>query len=368
LTNGGKINGGITKKLQILMAPLDWGLGHVTRCIPIIKLLLENGHNVTLAATGRHAQLLMDEFPQLEIMDLQGYGLSYSLKKTLTPWKIMLQIPKILISIKRERQWLDTHMTKRRFDVVISDCRFGLHHKDVFCVIITHQLQIKSPFGKWSEGFLRKMNYRFINRFNECWVPDFESSNNLAGQLSHPPVLPLVPVKYIGALSRFKHEARIKQYDLLVILSGPEPQRSALEDIVIKQLSRYEGKAALVRGLPGQASSISVPGVDVFDHLPAANLCTIIASSKLIISRSGYTTVMDLIALRKKSILIPTPGQSEQEYLGKYLMQKKLCVCIEQHVFSLQDALQQAAGFEYGDMSLFDMEHYKSIPLLPLPR
>lgn len=368
MTNGGKINGGITKKLKILLAPLDWGLGHTTRCIPIIKLLLEAGHNVTLAAMGRHAQLLMDEFPQLEIMDLKGYGLSYSLKKTLTPWKIMLQLPKILISIKRERQWLDTQMAKRRFDVVISDCRFGLFHKDAFCVIITHQLQIKSPFGKWSEGFLRKFNYRFINRFNECWVPDFESSNNLAGELSHPAQLPRVPVKYIGGLSRFKYGVQNTHYDVLIILSGPEPQRSVLENIVIKQLTGYQGKAALVRGLPGKATSISLPGVDVFDHLPAANLCTIITGSKLIISRSGYTTVMDLIALRKKSILIPTPGQSEQEYLGKYLMQKKLCVCIEQHAFSLHNALQRAAGFEYADMSLFDMEHYKSIPLLPLPR
>lgn len=361
MTNGAKINAGITKNLQILLAPLDWGLGHVTRCIPIIKLFIEAGHTVVVAATGKHSQLLSHEFPQLEIMDLQGYELSYSLKKTLTTWKIIFQLPKILINIKREHRWLATRITQRRFDMVISDCRFGLYHKDVFCVIITHQLQIKSAFGKWTESFLRKWNYRFINRFNECWVPDFESGNNLAGELSHPAKMPAIPVKYLGGISRFKHEIRDAQYDVLVILSGPEPQRSVLEGIVLKELAGYKGKAALVRGLPVGADEISLPNVEVFDHLPAANLCTLIAGSRLIISRSGYTTVMDLMALRKKSVLIPTPGQPEQEYLGSYLMQKKLCVCIEQHAFSLQDALEQAAGFKYADMSLFDMEVYRNV-------
>lgn len=369
--NGGKINGGITKNLQILLTPLDWGLGHVTRCIPIINFFIEAGHTVVLVANGRHATLLRHEFPLLEIINLPGYGLTYSAKNSLNKWKIFFQLPKILISIKREHQWLATQLASRKFDIVIADCRFGMFHRDVFCVLITHQLQIKSPFGKWTESFLRKWNYRFIDRFDECWIPDFESSNNLAGELSHPAAMPHVPVKYIGGLSRFNQKMcndNTAQYDLLVVLSGPEPQRSVLENIMIKELEGYNGKAALVRGLPGEADKISLPHVAVFNHLPAANLCTLIGNSKLIISRSGYTTVMDLISLRKKSILIPTPGQSEQEYLGKYLMQKKLCICIDQDEFSLVNALQQAGKFEYGDMSLFDMEHYKTIPLLPLPR
>lgn len=367
MTNGGKINGGITKHLQILMAPLDWGLGHVTRCVPIIRLLTEAGHTVVLVANGRHASLLRHEFPDLEILDLRGYGLNYSAKNSLNKWKIFFQLPKILISIKRERQWLATQLANRKFDMVISDCRFGMHHPAIFCVLITHQLQLKSPFGKWTEGFLRKWNYRFINKFHECWVPDFESGSNLAGELSHPSTMPRVPVKYIGGLSRFRNCSNDVQYDLLIVLSGPEPQRSVLENIMVKELAGYKGKAAVVRGLPGGANPLSLPNVEVFDHLPAANLCKLISGSKLIISRSGYTTVMDLVSMRKKSILIPTPGQSEQEYLGKYLMQKKLCICMEQDGFSLKDALHQAAEFAYADMN-FDMEQYKSVLLLPLSR
>ena len=346
------------------MAPLDWGLGHITRCIPIINFLLDTGCRVILAANGPHARLLEHEFPDLELLKIPDYRLSYGASSKATKWKFFFQLPKILTAIKRENQWLAMKMAERKFDMVISDCRFGLHHPDVFCVLMTHQLHIKSPFGKWTERVLQKFNYRFIDQFNECWVPDFESSNNFAGDLSHPSLLPNVPVKYIGGLSRFNEKmcnANTQKYDLLVILSGPEPQRSILENILQRELASFKGRAAIVRGLPDQSNTISSSNITLFNHLPAADLCTLIMNSELIISRSGYTTVMDLVRLRKKSILIPTPGQTEQEYLGQYLMQKKLCVCIHQHKFSLEPALQQAAAFEYADMSLFDMEQYKTV-------
>ncbi|MGB8190696.1 MAG: glycosyltransferase [Chitinophagaceae bacterium] len=248
--------------------------------------------------------------------------------------------------------------------MVLSDCRFGLHHKDVFCVLLTHQLRIRSPFGKWSERLLQKWNYKFINRFNECWVPDFENKPGLAGELSHPEHLPAVPVKYIGGLSRFDacvRDTQTMQYDLLIVLSGPEPQRSIFENILLNEVKFYKGRAALVRGLPGAQENISCSNVEIFNHLPAKELCALMISSPLIISRSGYTTVMDLIRLGKKSVLVPTPGQTEQEYLGRSLMQQQLCVCVEQHQFSLEKALELAAGFEYADVSGFDMELYKSI-------
>ena len=363
MTNGGKINGGITKGLKILVSPADWGLGHVTRCIPIIQHLVESGHKVILAANGPGARILVEYFPYLEILETPTYGLTYSAKKGGLKWKLFLQLPKILTSIKRENRWLATQMRKQQFNVIISDCRFGLHHPDAFCVFITHQLQLKSPFGKWTERFFQKRNYSFINKFNECWVPDYKGSNNLAGELSHPSIMPAVPVKYIGALSRFNKTncSGNSIFDVLVVLSGPEPQRTILENIMLKQFANYKGRAALVRGLPGETRTLTSPGLTVFNHLPPEKLCAVIANSELIISRSGYTTVMDLVSLRKKSIMIPTPGQTEQEYLGRYLMQKQLCVCIQQHAFSLEDALQQAAAFDYADMSAFNMELSSSI-------
>lgn len=364
MTNGDKINTRTPTNLHILIAPLDWGLGHATRCIPIIKLLIDHGHTVILAAEGKQADLLRQEFPNLELLPLSGYRLSYSRFHILTGWKIFFQIPKILISIKRENRWLDTLLTKKRVDLVISDCRFGFYNKAVRTVFITHQLTIKSPIGRWTDNFLRKLNYNFINRFNECWVPDFEGTQNLAGELSHPPSLPQTPVKYIGGLSRFDttmQHANAKQYDVLIILSGPEPQRSIWEKKLLNDLHHYNGKAALVRGLPGEHSTLQVKNTDVFNHLSAEELCSIALRSQLIISRPGYTTVMDVVKLRRKCVLVPTPGQSEQEYLGEYLMKQQLCVCVEQRHFSLQDALEKASLFAYRAMSGFDMELYKEV-------
>lgn len=364
MTNGDKINTGTPTNLHILIAPLDWGLGHATRCVPIIKLLIERGHTVMLAAEGKQSDLLRQEFPNLELVPLAGYRLSYSAVRNLTGWKIFFQIPKILISIKRENRWLATLCQKKRVDLMISDCRFGLHSKTVRTVFITHQLTIKSPIGRWTEGFLRKLNYKFINKFNECWVPDFEGKQNLAGELSHPPSMPRTAVKYIGGLSRFDtttQHAEATKYDVLIILSGPEPQRSIWEKKLLNDLDHYTGNAALVRGLPGEQTTINVQGVDVYNHLTAEQLCSIALRSQLILSRPGYTTVMDLMKLRKKSVLVPTPGQSEQEYLGEYLMQQQLCVCIKQQQFSLQDALHKASLFAYKEMNGFDMELYREV-------
>lgn len=364
MTNGDKINTGTPTNLHILIAPLDWGLGHATRCIPIIKLLIQRGHAVLLAAEGKQAKLLSQEFPDLELLPLSGYRLKYSAFRNSTSWKIFFQIPKILISIKREHRWLATILSQRRIDLVISDCRFGLHSNKVRTVFITHQLTIRSPFGKWTESILRKMNYHFINKFNECWVPDFEGPHQLAGELSHPPQLPRTPVTYIGGLSRFEATTQTgteTPYDLLIILSGPEPQRSIWENKLLNDLRNYTGKAALARGLPGEETTITLPGVDVFNHLGGDQLCRLALRSRLVISRPGYTTVMDLVKLRKKMVLVPTPGQTEQEYLGSYLMQQHWAVCISQHRFSLPDALQQAASFTYANLEEFDMEMYKEL-------
>lgn len=364
MTNGDKINTETPTKLQILIAPLDWGLGHATRCIPIIKMLIACEQVVVLAAEGKQADLLRQEFPNLELLPLSGYRLSYSKFRNLTGWKIFFQIPKILISIKQERRWLDTLLQKKQIDLVISDCRFGLHNKKVRTIFITHQLTIKSPMAKWTEKILRKMNYNFINKFNECWVPDFQGKQNLAGELSHPPSLPETPVKYIGGLSRFNtsvHHTENKQYDVLVILSGPEPQRSIWEKKILNDLQQYSGRAALVRGLPGQQANINVPNTDIYNHLTAEQLNSIVLRSQLVISRPGYTTVMDLVKLRKKSVMVPTPGQSEQEYLGEYLMQQQLCVCMHQRAFTIRDALKKASLFSYKDMNEFDMEQYRQV-------
>ena len=335
---------------KLLVAPLDWGLGHATRCVPVIRDLLNYNCEVWLAGEGAQEKLLREEFPSLAFLPLKGYRIKYA-KNGLTG-KILLQIPSILRSVKEENKWLKEQVSKFGFEAVISDNRYGLYHEKVFSVFITHQLCIKSSLGKWTEKILQQWNYKFINRFHECWVPDEEGENNLAGELSHPAKLPKVPVKYIGALSRFfsfspLRDGGIKDH-LLIILSGPEPQRTILENKVVDQIVNYPATATIVRGLPGEKNIIpSTNTIHFYNHLSSEELNNEAMKAEFIISRSGYSTVMDIAALRKKSILIPTPGQTEQEYLADHLMKKKFSFCVKQNNFSLLENIQEAKRFEY---------------------
>ena len=339
----------IPRKFRILIAPLDWGLGHATRCIPIIRSFLQKDVDMWLAGEGAQAQLLHTEFPSLPILDLQGYQIKYAKTKRGLLWKIFRQLPKMKKAIARENKWLQQQIDTYHFDLVISDNRYGLHHLIVPCIFITHQLTIQSPAGKWTEKILQKINYRYINRFTTCWIPDVAGQENLAGVLSHPTHRPKIPSQYIGWLSRLKKETNTTTtHHLCVILSGPEPQRSILEQKMLQEISQYNGTATIVRGLPATASIIpSTNMIKVYNHLPAAELEKEMQKAMYIIGRSGYSTIMDIIALGKKAILLPTPGQTEQEYLATYLKKKNIAFTCSSKSFSLTNVLQAAESFPY---------------------
>jgi Glycosyltransferase family 28 C-terminal domain len=345
-----KINMTALAGKKLLVAPLDWGLGHATRCVPIINYLLNNGCEVWLAGEGAQEKLLREEFPGLAFLPLKGYRIKYG--KNNLVGKLMLQVPSILKTIKEENIWLKNQVAIHGFDAVIADNRYGLYHEKMFSVLITHQLRIKSPFGKWTEDLLQKLNYRFINRFSECWVPDEQGENNLAGELSHPQKMPGTSVKYIGPLSRFVRKPAApmseKKDHLLIILSGPEPQRTIFENKIVDEIVNYASTATIVRGLPNEKNIIpSTNSIRFYNHLSASALNDEALKAEYIISRSGYSTVMDIAALQKKSILIPTPGQTEQEYIGDYLLKKRFAFCCSQQKFSLLQVLEDAKRFNY---------------------
>lgn len=337
--------------IKVLVAPLDWGLGHATRCIPIIYRLLNNGVTVFIAADGAIKNLLQKELPQVVFLPLPGYKMQYSRRPGLLAFKLILQFPKLLRAVYKEHKWLKTACKTYGFDAVISDNRLGLYHKTVPCIYITHQLYIKTG-NRLSEWLAQKIHYRFINKYSGCWVPDNENENSLAGELSHPKKRPKVPVVYIGPLSRFEKKERVKRYDVMVLLSGPEPQRSIFENIVLKQLSSGSKRILLVRGLPGNSSLLNsaYPGIEIHNHLDAASLNTAILQSELVICRSGYTTVMDLVTLQQKAVLVPTPGQTEQEYLGTFLNSKKLFYSTGQTGFLIEKTIDNAATFPFTGM------------------
>lgn len=338
------------RKPRILVAPLDWGLGHATRCIPVIDELLNQNAEVWLAGEGPQQTLLAKEFPGLPFLQLKGYRIKYGRSSFGLLRNIFFQTPRIIKTVKQENQWLKGVVKEYKFDAVISDNRFGLYHSSIPSVFITHQLTIKSPFGKWTERLLQKRNYRFINRFTECWIPDNEKKeDNLAGELSHPHNMPGKPAHYTGLLSRLnKNNVTEKKGHLFISLSGPEPQRTLFENTIIDNTSHYNGTAVIVRGLPDSATIIpSTNDLRFYNHLPTAEYNKEMELAEFVISRSGYSTVMDIITLGKKSILVPTPGQTEQEYLAAYLLQNQKAFCISQKEFSLNDILKKSGQFNY---------------------
>ena len=356
MPNPVKINNPAAKNLKVLLAPLDWGLGHATRCIPIIKELINQKCTVVAAVSGVQKELLVREFPDLIIVEIPGYDIKYDKNRALTILRLIFSIPKILIRVKRENAWIRRWARLGQPDLIISDNRYGLHVAGIPSVFITHQLLIRTPWGPIADRWLQRINYSFIRRFSLCWVPDVQGGNNLAGDLSHPAHMPRVPVRYLGWLSRFTPSGPISPScpDLLILLSGPEPQRTLLERKMMDQVADYSGQVVLVRGLPNQtAQLIPPPHVKVFNHLPASDLGDLIRNAGQIICRSGYSTVMDLVRLGRRAIMVPTPGQIEQEYLGHYLASRGWAVCIDQKGFSLIDALAaaKAPGLQLPDPS-----------------
>lgn len=327
-----------------MIAPLDWGLGHATRCIPIIVHLQKRGYKIIFAGSGAQLVLIVKEFPDIKTTEIKGYNISYTKSKRWFAFKILTQAPKILLSIRREKKAVEALVKQYQPDLLISDNRFGFYHSTVPCVFITHQLHIMAPF-KWLEKMILRINYSYINRFNQCWIPDYEGNRNIAGRLSHPGVLPSVPVKYLGPLSRFQHSNTGSfSYQFLFLISGPEPQRSLLEEKVFSVATALNGNVMIVRGKPTDDLKIPAPqNCTVFNHLETGELQEKIAACEFVISRSGYTTVMEILSMQKKSLFIPTPGQTEQEYLAKHLSEQKWCLTCNQDDDLLQalEALKQ---------------------------
>lgn len=329
--------------MRIFISPLDWGLGHAARCVPVIRHLLKKHIEVVIGAEGSHLIFLKEHFPHLEFVEFPGYRISYA-KNLPANVKVLLQLPKMIAAIKKEHALLNELIEKKKIDAVISDNRYGLWNKKIPSVIISHQLNIQSNTGS---SIFNKTIHNHIRHFNECWIPDYEDANNLSGNLSHP--IPAgINAKYIGPLSRFETSIgsnETKQYDILVILSGPEPQRSILEKLILSQLQGLPlGKALIIQGLPGNTEpQIDDARIKIVPHLSDKDFLNAINSSEVIVSRPGYSTIMDLHTVGwKKSIFIPTPGQTEQEYLGDLMQEKGVSINCHQKRINLKDALEKA--------------------------
>ena len=340
-------------KAKICISPIDWGLGHATRCIPLIQALEKLNYEIFIATEGDHETILREAVPNAQFLQLRGYRIKYAKMGMLLPLTIFFQIPKIIYSIYYEYKWLQKIQKEMQFDIVISDNRFGFFHKNVPSVFITHQLNFQMPYA-WATPLFQKIQYAWLKNFRACWIPDMEGENNLSGILANTKFKPSVPIWYMGCLSRLKQfdknmEAVNKEpIVFLGIISGPEPQRTLLENLLWTKGNQLNLKFTLVAGTPTIKQAFQQnANATKYPHLSGAELVREINRAEYIICRGGYTTLMELIPFEKKLILIPTPGQTEQQLLGKVWQEKNWAICYDQSDFKLSVALKEASEFNY---------------------
>jgi hypothetical protein len=355
------------KQLRILIAPLDWGLGHVTRSIPLIRHILSCGHQVIFAGNESQQQYVKTLLPRLEYITLEGYNVSYSRSKYGMIPRIALQIPRLKKKIREERAWLQEAIKLHRIDAVLSDNRYGLYSRLVPCVFITHQLQVRSGYGRHLDHLLLRLHYRFIERFTQCWIVDEEADAGLSGTLAHPATLPKIKTDYIGLLSQCAGKTgSTVQHDascILILLSGTEPQRTILSELLWKKAIKSGHHIIFVEGSEKVVSpAVIPPHISYHKRLSADNLTTAFDAASIVICRSGYSSLMDLVALNKKAILIPTPGQTEQEYLARLLSQQKIFMAADQQKFDIQTSLINASLFPFVQSRFKDsFQKYKAV-------
>lgn len=319
---------------NILIAPLNWGLGHATRCIPIIKALEGNGFTPIIASDGIALEMLRKEFPCLQTVELPSYEIEYAKNGANFKWKMLKNTPKMIEAVLEEKKIVKKWVKEFNLIGIISDNRLGVFNKKVQSVFITHQLNVLTGNTTWITS---KLHQQVINKFDECWVPDFEDEPNLTGKLGHLKK-PLFKLKYIGPLSRLERKELPIQYDLMVILSGPEPQRGFLEGILNEKLVDFNGKIIFIKGkVESEQKKEQIGNILYYNFMTTPELEQSFNESKMVLCRSGYTTVMDLAKLRKKAFFIPTPGQYEQEYLAKKLKKNGLVPYAKQDNFEIED-------------------------------
>jgi hypothetical protein len=303
----------------IFISALDWGLGHATRCVPLIKKL--KATNKVIIGTTPLTKIIFDEeFPELQKIELPAYNVKYS--NVLPLWlKLLFSSRRINRIIKQEYKLLEKIISEHKIDVVISDNRFGLYSKNIHSIFITHQVFLKTPIAN---KMAQRINQNHILNFNEVWIPDYEEETiSLSGELSHGEHFHK-KIKYIGVLSRLEKSSSLeKKYDYLFLISGPEPQQTLFANALIKKAEQNPNfKFAFVK--PNNLKPEN-QNIETFNSPNAKQISEVVLQSKKIICRSGYSAIMDLHQLEvdfKNVVFVATPGQTEQDYLAKYAKEK----------------------------------------------
>lgn len=307
---------------NILITPLDWGLGHAGRCIPIIYRLIKLNNKVFIAGSGDSLQVLKNEFPELTSFELPPYNIKYS--RRFLVFKLLFSVFSILKTIRKEIKCVASIVRDNDISVIISDNRFGCYNKNAESIFITHQIRVLLPwYLKFLEYPAFLINKHLTRKFDAYWIPDFENAENLTGILSHS--FKLKNTLFIGPISRYENIEinTVIDCDILILLSGPEPLRTDLEKKLLQIFGNTTKSVCMVRGSASKMEYASPKNFIIYNLADGKEILSMIKGAKLIIARSGYSTIMDLVYVKKEAVLIPTPGQTEQEYLAEYLKDRK---------------------------------------------
>ncbi len=335
--------------MKIAFGVCSLGIGHATRSIPLIKALINEGHEIVIISYDRALALLKKEFPELKFYNLPDYPIKYTQKAhQFLPYFILntRKIFKTLFDMHKLFLEIDE---RENFDIIISDSRYDIFNRFKPSYLIIHQLRIMMKAAVLRGGIMFYNSY-MSKYFKKIVVPDFEE-NGLTGEMSHN--LKFIDggkVKYIGVLSPFRHRSLERDIDVLISISGPEPQRTIFEEKVMESIGDLNGKIVITLGRP-EKEDYKRENVEIYSYLSSNKREEIMNRSKLVISRSGYSTIMDLYAIGGKAMFVPTPGQPEQRYLAQHLQSMGIAGYVSQDNLNLANLVKESEkyrGFEGG--------------------
>ena len=344
--------------MKVLVAPLDWGLGHATRCVPVIREFLRKGAEVEIAVVKANAAFFREMFPEVRQRIAPSYNIVYPKHGYNMALWLIKKSSHLNAVIRFEHRFAEEMVERHGYDIIVSDNRFGFYSTKAHSVYMTHQRRIAFPAALSAlEGLGIRWHNSLMKHFDEVWVPDEERFRGYAGALSHVEGCP-VPVKFVGLLSRFADFDVKKAADcangaaktreghtgknVFAIVSGVEPARTQFETELREILPKIPGQHVMALGKPQKGTHSWTEGnIEFHNHMPTEEFARAVKNADWVISRGGYSTIMDMAYLGARCIFVPTPGQYEQVSLAKELASSGYAVHIPAQELSLK-TLQKA--------------------------
>lgn len=333
---------------KVFFGVLNMGLGHATRSLPLINEFQRRGWQIAIGSNGRALAFLRNELsPETLFLETPSYEIRYSRSDRFVS-NLLFQIPRVAWRIGAEQRFCRQMARKIKPDLIISDNCYGLHHRDIPSYFISHQIYFALPKG-WQmfTGFAGAPNRYFHGKYKAVIIPDLPGADGglLSGELSRIPDS-ATDYHYTGILSSVAQGKPQNDIDLLISISGPEPQRTILEKRILKDVEAIEGNKVLLLGKPEKSELLfQRPGLRVYSHLPREKMQQMMRDARMIVSRSGYSTLMELLELNKRAFFIPTPGQTEQVYLAERFRRQGHYFSVAQKRLDLPANLQEAEKY-----------------------